>query len=169
MASVLNRLTLDYKESVNTKEYPTDDYVINPDLTAVAGIDKKYWVIDGDSVREMTVEEKDANVAVWIAERRGQLVESVNSYGEGHYDFKTEARLKHLYNKAVAEGMTNRAALIDSALQWDAGLIVDWATRDAELKAATTYEEVMAVTLDFSNHDDSDPAVTVGMAWAVND
>ncbi len=60
MANVLNRTTKQYLESVNTPDYPTEDWIINPDLSSVSGVDKKYWFLDGDTVREMTAAEKDA-------------------------------------------------------------------------------------------------------------
>lgn len=60
MASVLNRETFQYLKSVNTPDYPTEDWIHNPDLSAVAGVDKKYWKLSGDSVLPLTGGEKDA-------------------------------------------------------------------------------------------------------------
>lgn len=57
MANVLNRKTLEFHESVNTPEYPPDQWLINPDLSAVAGLPTWQWVVDGDSVRPPTVDE----------------------------------------------------------------------------------------------------------------
>ena len=59
MASALHRTTKQYLESVNTPDYDVADWIINPDLAAVDGISTKYWKITGDSVSEMTPEEKD--------------------------------------------------------------------------------------------------------------
>lgn len=53
MASVLNRTTVEFLASVNTPDFPTQDWIINPDLTAVAGQPTKYWVITGDVVSLM--------------------------------------------------------------------------------------------------------------------
>ena len=61
MANVLNRTTKQYIRSVNTPDYPTEDWIINPDLTAVAGVANKYWKITGDVVSEMTSAEKDTS------------------------------------------------------------------------------------------------------------
>jgi len=60
MANVLNKTTFKYLTSVNTPDYPTSDWVHNPDLSAVQGISKEYWAIDayGDVV-EMSQSEKD--------------------------------------------------------------------------------------------------------------
>lgn len=59
MADVLNRTTKQYLKSVNTPNFPTADWIINPDLTAVAGVPSKYWKITGDVVAEMSSAEKD--------------------------------------------------------------------------------------------------------------
>lgn len=55
MANVINRTTKQYLKSVNTPDYPEDEWIINPDLP---NCDPMFWVIDGDSVREMTTKEK---------------------------------------------------------------------------------------------------------------
>lgn len=59
MANVVNRTTKQYLVSVNTPDYPTEEWIINPNLSAVQNVDKKYWKIDGDNVVEMTQAEKD--------------------------------------------------------------------------------------------------------------
>jgi hypothetical protein len=64
MANVLNRTTKEYRVSVNTPDFPIEDWIINPDMSSVNGINPKYWAIEGDIVREMTHIEKnvvDAN------------------------------------------------------------------------------------------------------------
>jgi len=60
MSSVIHRTTLDYLTSVNTPEYPETDWIINPDVSAVTDVPRKYWKLDGDRVIEMTQSEKDA-------------------------------------------------------------------------------------------------------------
>jgi len=59
MANVLNRTTKQYLKSVNTPDFPTASWIINPDLTAVAGVPSKFWKIIGDVVSEMSSAEKD--------------------------------------------------------------------------------------------------------------
>ena len=57
MANVLNKTTKQYLRSVNTPDYPTSEWLINPVLPLC---DQKFWVIEGDTIREMTQAEKDA-------------------------------------------------------------------------------------------------------------
>lgn len=61
MASVLNRTTKQFIQSANTPDFPTADWIINPDLTAVAGAPIKYWIIDppaSDTIRLATAGEQ---------------------------------------------------------------------------------------------------------------
>jgi len=58
MASVLNRITKQYLESVNTPNYNEADWIINPDLSGVVNVPVMYWKIVGDVISEMTAEEK---------------------------------------------------------------------------------------------------------------
>lgn len=61
MANVLNRLTKEYIESVNTPEYMTPEWIINPDLSLVIDYPVTYWKIEGDSVSLMSEQEKSAH------------------------------------------------------------------------------------------------------------
>lgn len=60
MSNALNRVSLQLKSSVNTPDFPADEWVINPDMSAVEGVDNKYWKLNGDIVSEMNPAEKDA-------------------------------------------------------------------------------------------------------------
>lgn len=58
MADVINRTTLEQRFSVNTPDFPTSDWIINPDLSGVSGVPQKYWKVVGDTVVEMDAAEK---------------------------------------------------------------------------------------------------------------
>ena len=58
MASVLNRTTKESRTSAHTPDFPVADWIINPDLTAVAGQPTIYWVITGDVVSLASVGEQ---------------------------------------------------------------------------------------------------------------
>lgn len=45
MTSVINPTTLQFLRSVNTPEYPAP-WVVNPDMSQVVGVDRKYWKWD---------------------------------------------------------------------------------------------------------------------------
>jgi len=46
MATVVNKITLEVRDSVNTPDYDPAEWLINPDLTAVEGSPKRYWLLD---------------------------------------------------------------------------------------------------------------------------
>jgi hypothetical protein len=53
MAHVVNRTTKQFLQSVNTTDFPTAQWIINPNLSAVTGFESKYWIITGDVVTLM--------------------------------------------------------------------------------------------------------------------
>ena len=67
MSDTVHKTNVTHHLSVNTADYPTDDYIINPDLTGlyvaatgVYTVALKYWKVSGESVLEMTAGEKTA-------------------------------------------------------------------------------------------------------------
>lgn len=50
MSDVLNRTDGRFLQSVNTPDFDVADWIINPDLSAVAGQPVRYWLIAGDVV-----------------------------------------------------------------------------------------------------------------------
>lgn len=70
MATVLNRATKQLIPSANTADYPIASWIINPDLSAVAGFASKYWTITGDAVTLMTQAQRDAIDAAALAGSR---------------------------------------------------------------------------------------------------
>ena len=59
MADVIHKTTLQQFQSVNTPEYSSTDWIINPDLSSVQSVSQKYWKILGDTVVAMSQAEKD--------------------------------------------------------------------------------------------------------------
>jgi hypothetical protein len=60
VANVINRITFEFRESVNTPDFDPADWIINPDLSAVAGLSRHYWKVVGDTVQPMTAAERRA-------------------------------------------------------------------------------------------------------------
>lgn len=57
-----------YVESINTPDYPTANWEINPDVSGVSGVSRNYWKYDGTNVVvEMSQGEKDAVEAALAA------------------------------------------------------------------------------------------------------
>jgi|TARA_Y100000310_G_scaffold103241_1_gene101518 hypothetical protein len=77
MGSVLHRTTKQLNTSAHVVDYSTDDWIRNPDLSSVSGVDSKYWKITGDVVSEMSVGEKSA---VDTADARETKINTFISY-----------------------------------------------------------------------------------------
>ena len=59
MASGLQKSTMIYRTSINTPDFEdNDDWIINPDLSNVQGVPRRYWKIVNSDVIEMSTEEK---------------------------------------------------------------------------------------------------------------
>jgi hypothetical protein len=60
MIKVIHRVTGNVFMVPNIQNYSEEEWIINPDLSAVEGYDQKYWKIDGDDVLLMTTAEMSA-------------------------------------------------------------------------------------------------------------
>jgi len=74
MAAVLNRTTKQYLPSANTPDYPVEDWIINPDMSAVIGVDSRYWRITGDVVSLMSEQDRNALDAAAVQSARDAAV-----------------------------------------------------------------------------------------------
>ena len=67
MANVVHRTTKEYRRSVNTPDFDSGVWIINPDMTALVGVPNKYWEISGDLVTEISQAAKDTLDAADLA------------------------------------------------------------------------------------------------------
>jgi hypothetical protein len=74
MSSALNRTTKQYLTSVHTPDYPPAEWIINPDMSAVAGYPSIYWIITGDLVTLMNQAERDAVDAQRLSDARDGII-----------------------------------------------------------------------------------------------
>lgn len=164
MADVLHRTDGRYLRSVHSPDYPAQDWLLNPDLSAVAGLPVEQWVVEGDTVRPATDAER---LPALKAVRAAALADAVRAYAQARYPDREELRWR--WRQAVDAGLTNRAAYIAQALTWGDAVLVEYGQRAAALAAAATVAEVAAISTDFGALDASDPGVTVLAALQVLD
>lgn len=74
MAAVLHKTNrpTDYRPIANTPDFPTADWFINPDISAVAGVDQKYWNLDNPT----TEMDAAAKAVVDAAQQAAQVTSS---------------------------------------------------------------------------------------------
>lgn len=86
MASILHRVDKTFIDNIKQESADLADpaeWIKNPDMSAVLGIEPKYWKITGDLVEAMNQTEMDAaDLAILEAQRDAlaELLESVESY-----------------------------------------------------------------------------------------
>ena len=127
MGNVLNRTTKEYRESVNTPDFPVEDWLHNPDLSSVDGVDRDWWVVDGSSVREATTQEKDANLTAYKAKVKAfgyhqlstylgdETQEMDRIYGQGHVATNAYLQPYMDWRDTVYQGVATLATALNNA------------------------------------------------------
>ena len=82
MASVINRTTKQYFQSVNTPDYPESDWIINPDMSAVVGVPVKYWKIVDDTVAVMSADEQAQVEMAGISQKIAGKISAAMDFGK---------------------------------------------------------------------------------------
>jgi hypothetical protein len=121
MAAVLNRETKTYIASANTPDYPAQDWIVNPDMSAISGWPSQYWIISGDAVLLANTAERAAIDAAELAAQR----ESVTAQLDDAED------VLRAFMLATLDEMNAHAAKINQILT-----AIDGASTLANLKTA---------------------------------
>lgn len=174
MATVVRRSDFQVIPSAHTPAFPVADYVINPASLAalVSGnIPKRYWKDVGSDVVEMTPTEKTAidtgPLLVTVRqEHRRDLFDSAASYLEGRY----RADVRGILLSLMVQGQGTfpaRQAHIKTYLDWLETLMAEVVVRRNAINSAASVPVVLAVSLDFSLFDGTDPGVNVFNTMAI--
>ena len=83
MSTVVNRVSFEVIHDANTPDYDPASWLVNPNMSAVQGVDKKYWFVRGNELHAMEPEARvkidDADLAgtkrAFIAEAEALLAE----------------------------------------------------------------------------------------------
>ena len=118
MGLVINKTTFAVLKSVNTPDYPEADWLVDPDLSSVEGVDQKYWKIAGGQVVEMNSTEKAVvNAAASQAYIEG-VINAAIKFGAG---LMTKYAAENVLLGITQAGMTSvvrtRMGSVISALQ----------------------------------------------------
>lgn len=145
---VVNRV-IAYLKSVNTPDYGAGNYLVNPNLSAVSGIDEKYWKVDTVSVVEMNTAEKEA-----IDEYLSAQAESADQYGNSEEQNKKYWQMIGRLRRRIADGdwtiSTAEADEFIEDLLKDNNMLIDKYLHgyDTEIKSFITNYNVAAFTTD---------------------
>jgi len=168
MSDVLQRTTKEQRFSVNTPDYPTVTWIINPDLSGVIGVPKKYWKITGDVVSEMNQSEKDAVDAVLLpgvkVTRKTQLqVDADNLIENQGYTDGIQRSLLAFYSKEKG-ARANKAKYLRDWNDWVEQVDTNVSDKQSLVDDATTINGVNAINLDSGALIAADPVVTLAVA-----
>lgn len=137
MATVLNRTTKQLIVSANTPDYPTAQWIIEPDLSAVAGQPSRYWTITGDTVTLMNQSGRDAVDAAILSASEDITAAQLDGVYNIHRAFALvcldEFNAHALKINAILDAVDAATSLAD--LKTRVGLIADYPQRTiAQLK-----------------------------------
>lgn len=79
MADVLNRSTKELRRSQHAPAYDPAEWIVNPDLSEVAGVPQSRWIIDGDSIRPPDTGETEAFDAADLAAAKETKIAAINA------------------------------------------------------------------------------------------
>lgn len=157
--------------SINTPDYSTLTWIINPDLSSVSSVPEYYWKVSGDNIVEMNSGEKNqvdvtrlsaAKVAriVYLNDRAGYLLE-VRYNG-----------LRDLYLGMYTDSQKvkpKKAKEIQKWVNWINLITENLNNKTALIQSANTVEAVNAISLDESTLLGQDPQLGVTGVMGAND
>lgn len=80
MGMVVHKTNFAVLKSVNTPDYDPSDWLINPDVSALASVPEKYWKIVSNEVVEMTTEEKTVVDNTGVSYQANYQVKTYDNY-----------------------------------------------------------------------------------------
>ena len=165
MSTVVNKVTLEARESADPAEYDSTEWLIGPDLPDAP---KRYWIVEGDDLREATEEEKGPIDVEYLAEQKelriGVLREQYNEALESRYQTRTLLYANYLLTKAMASMNDEAVDYLASLAQWveDGDVLVEAA--EELIESSETPEDAQAVSLTLTSWLAADPKVSTRAA-----
>jgi hypothetical protein len=178
MANVIHRTDRDSNGallraySVNTPDYSTSTWVINPDLSGVVGVPEYYWKVSGDNVVEMNNGEKNQIDATRLASAKTKRSAHLNDRAGYLLEMRYNG-LRDLYLGMYTDAQKLKPKKAKEIQKW-----VDWInliagnlnTKTNDVHKANTVDDVNAVSIDESTLLDQDPGLGItGVEGQVDD
>ena len=165
MSTVVNKTTLQEKYSADPAEYDSEEWLSDP---TIPDAPKRYWVVEGDDLREATEEEKVLFDVEYLAQQKEQRIqelrEQYNEALELRYETRTLLYASYLLTKAMASMDDDVVEYLSELAQWieDGDVLVE--TAESIVSASQTVEDVQAVTLTLTSWLEADPKVSTRIA-----
>tara|TARA_R100001082_G_scaffold89118_1_gene55587 strand:- start:4 stop:510 length:507 start_codon:yes stop_codon:yes gene_type:complete len=165
MSTVVNKVTLEIRESADPAEYDSSEWLIGPTLPDAP---KRHWIVEGDNLREATEEEKGPIDVEYLAEQKElriqELREQYNEALESRYQTRTLLYANYLLTKAMASMNDEAVDYLASLAQWveDGDVLVEAA--EELIESSETPEDAQAVSLTLTSWLAADPKVSTRAA-----
>ncbi len=174
MSTIVHRQTLQVLHSVNTPDYSADDWVIAPDLSAVANVPAEYWKLSGDDIVEMSTAEKTAVDGELLQTARDSRKEALEHEFEQQirtrYPSHQREALLSILTAAIAVSRVNQAAYVRQLQTWiEDGIRTHLHPGQDAVDAAPDLASVAAVDLELDDWLAADPLITVRQALSIED
>ena len=165
MSTVVNRDTLQVKVSADPAEHDVSDWLIDPVLPDAP---KRYWIVEGDVLREATNEEKGPIDVEYLSEQKEfriqELREQYNEALDSRYETRTLMYARYLLTKDMASMEEETVEYLSGLAQWveDGDVLVE--TAEVLVESSTTVEDIQAVSLTLTSWLAADPKVSTRAA-----
>ena len=165
MSTVVNKVTLQEKYSADPAEYHSAEWLIDP---TIPNAPKRYWVVEGDDLREATEGEKVPIDIEYLAQQKEQRIqelrEQYNEALELRYETRTLLYASYLLTKAMATMDEDVVDYLSELAQWieDGDVLVE--TAESIVSASQTVEDVQSVTLTLTSWLEADPKISTRVA-----
>jgi hypothetical protein len=173
MANVLQRTTLELRFSVNTPDYDSSIWIINPDLSNVVGVPKRYWKIVGNTISEMNQSEKDAVDSALLPSIKAQKKSSLRTvaerliFNQGYTDNIQRSFLSQ-YSKDK-DRKAKKAQYLEEWNDWVEKVEEEIKLKQSEVDDQTSITAVNAINIDSSTLIGLDPQITIEGALDTSD
>jgi len=173
VGNVLNRTTKEYIVNVEMDNYPAEDWIHDPDMSEVDLDWPRYWVIDGDTVSEMTLVDQQAldapGLVACVTSKIQQLDKDIETYVDTRYPTRRLLNFLMLHLEAVDLSYTNRKTYLAQLRTWVKSVTAHFYTARNALMGMTTFRQVEAYDFNLTQFDVTDPLVAVETAIAMED
>ena len=165
MSTVGHRATLQLKLSADPAEQDVAEWLIDPVLPDAL---KRYWIVEGDGLREATEEEKGPIDVEYLSQQKEFRIQELREQYEDALDsrYKTRTLLyaSYLLTKAMASMEEETVEYLSGLAQWveDGDVLVEAA--EGLVESSTTVEDAQAVSLTLTSWLDADPKVSTRAA-----
>jgi hypothetical protein len=167
-----------------TAQTPFPVYVNMAAIRSLVGIDDKqaYWTDNTTlCVEGVSQASLDSAMTSYYADQETYVIEpmrddvksdfstKVYSFISDRYSVQTQQMFQALLTEASITGLTNRMTYIQQLLDWVKTVVSANIATDDAVDAATTPEQILAITLDLSPFEATNPNITVKGALAIVD